>query len=31
MQGVFYGVGSAVIAIVARSAWKLSKMSLSPA
>jgi chromate transporter len=29
MQGVFYGVGSAVIAIVARSAWKLTKMSLS--
>lgn len=29
MQGVFYGIGSAVIAIVGRSAWKLSKMSLS--
>jgi chromate transporter len=28
MQGVFYGIGSAVIAIVGRSAWKLSKMSL---
>jgi chromate transporter len=29
MQGVFYGIGSAVIAIVARSAYKLTKMSLS--
>lgn len=28
MQGVFYGIGSAVIAIVARSAYKLTKMSL---
>lgn len=28
MQGVFYGIGSAVIAIVARSAFKLTKMSL---
>ncbi len=28
MQGVFYGVGSAVIAIVARSAYKLTRMSL---
>jgi chromate transporter len=28
MQGVFYGIGSAVIAIVGRSAWKLTKMSL---
>jgi chromate transporter len=28
MQGVFYGVGSAVIAIIARSAWKLSKSTL---
>jgi chromate transporter len=25
MQGVFYGVGAAVIAIIARSAWKLAK------
>jgi chromate transporter len=28
MQGVFYGIGSAVIAIVARSAYKLTKLSL---
>jgi chromate transporter len=28
MQGVFYGVGAAVIAIIARSAWKLGKMTL---
>ena len=28
MQGVFYGVGAAVIAIIARSAWKLSKSTL---
>jgi chromate transporter len=28
MQGVFYGIGSAVIAIVARSAFKLTKLSL---
>lgn len=28
MQGVFYGVGAAVIAIIARSAWKLSRSTL---
>jgi len=28
MQGVFYGVGAAVIAIIARSAWKLGKATL---
>lgn len=28
MQGVFYGVGAAVIAIIARSAWKLAKSTL---
>jgi len=28
MQGVFYGVGAAVIAIIARSAWKLGKTTL---
>src|SRR5205814_380303 len=28
MQGVFYGVGAAVIAIIARSAWKLGKLTL---
>jgi chromate transporter len=28
MQGVFYGVGAAVIGIIARSAWKLSKSTL---
>jgi chromate transporter len=28
MQGVFYGVGAAVIAIIGRSAWKLVKMTL---
>ncbi len=28
MQGVFYGVGAAVIAIIARSAWKLVNMTL---
>ncbi len=28
MQGVFYGVGAAVIAIIARSAWKLVHMTL---
>ncbi|MCK6529309.1 chromate transporter [Myxococcota bacterium] len=27
MQGAFYGIGAAVIAIIARSAWKLVKMS----
>ncbi len=29
MQGVFYGIGAAVIAIIARSAWKLVKMTLA--
>jgi chromate transporter len=28
MQGVFYGVGAAVISIIARSAWKLGKATL---
>jgi chromate transporter len=28
MQGVFYGVGAAVIAIISRSAWKLAKSTL---
>ncbi len=28
MQGAFYGVGAAVIAIIARSAWKLTKLTL---
>lgn len=28
IQGAFYGVGAAVIAIIARSAWKLTKLSL---
>jgi chromate transporter len=28
MQGVFYGVGAAVIAVIARSAWKLAKSTL---
>jgi chromate transporter len=28
MQGAFYGVGAAVIAIIARSAWKLVKLTL---
>src|SRR6185369_619440 len=28
MQGAFYGVGAAVIAIIARSAWKLGKSTL---
>src|SRR6184192_4484054 len=28
MQGVFYGVGAAVIAVIARSAWKLVHMTL---
>jgi len=28
MQGVFYGVGAAVIAVIARSAWKLGKATL---
>jgi len=29
MQGVFYGIGAAVIAIIARSAWKLVRMTLA--
>ena len=28
MQGAFYGIGAAVIAIIARSAWKLVRMTL---
>ena len=28
MQGVFYGVGAAVIGVIARSAWKLAKSTL---
>jgi chromate transporter len=28
MQGAFYGIGAAVIAIIARSAWKLPRMTL---
>jgi chromate transporter len=28
MQGAFYGIGAAVIAIIARSAWKLTKSTL---
>ena len=28
MQGAFYGIGAAVIAIIVRSAWKLMKLSL---
>jgi chromate transporter len=28
IQGAFYGIGAAVIAIIARSAWKLARMSL---
>src|SRR5438552_7920645 len=28
IQGLFYGVGAAVIAIIARSAWKLVKLSV---
>jgi chromate transporter len=28
MQGLFYGIGAAVIAIIARSAWKLVKLSI---
>ena len=28
MQGVFYGVGAAVIAIIARSAWKLARSTV---
>src|SRR6184192_4494382 len=29
MRGAFYGIGAAVIAIIARSAWKLVKMTLA--
>jgi chromate transporter len=29
MQGLFYGIGAAVIAIIGRSAWKLLKMTLT--
>ena len=29
MQGVFYGIGAAVIAIIARSAYKLTRMTLA--
>src|SRR5262249_8558101 len=29
MQGAFYGIGAAVIAIIARSAWKLVKLTLA--
>src|SRR5499425_1626529 len=29
MQGVFYGVGAAVIAVIGRSAWKLVRMTLA--
>src|SRR5215208_1083031 len=29
MQGVFYGIGAAVIAIIARSAYKLTKLTLA--
>lgn len=29
MQGAFYGVGAAVIAIVAKSAWKLTRLTLA--
>src|SRR5215218_7374298 len=29
MQGAFYGIGAAVIAIIARSAWKLIRMTLT--
>ena len=29
MQGAFYGIGAAVIAIIGRSAWKLVRMTLS--
>ena len=29
MQGAFYGIGAAVIAIVARSAWKLTRLTLA--
>jgi chromate transporter len=29
MQGAFYGIGAAVIAVIARSAWKLVRMTLA--
>ena len=29
MQGAFYGIGAAVIAIIARSAWKLARLTLA--
>src|SRR5215510_6389420 len=29
MQGAFYGIGAAVIAIIARSVWKLVRMTLA--
>jgi chromate transporter len=29
MQGAFYGIGAAVIAIIARSAWKLTRLTLA--
>src|SRR5262249_35438923 len=29
MQGAFYGIGAAVIAIISRSAWKLVKITLA--
>jgi chromate transporter len=29
IQGAFYGIGAAVIAIIVRSAWKLAKLSLA--
>lgn len=29
MQGAFYGIGAAVIAIIVRSAWKLARMTLA--
>ena len=29
MQGVFYGIGAAVIAIIARSAYKLVRLTLA--
>jgi chromate transporter len=30
MQGMFYGVGAAVIAIIGRSAWKLTRSTIGP-
>jgi len=29
MQGAFYGIGAAVIAIIGRSVWKLVKMTVA--